>query len=83
MFFLLIPPVFGAHAAFLDCHVHLYAHVVLIVVVFVVSTICAVCTLATNNAAAIRALSSSAAHHAGIVSISLLLALLSTSTVDD
>jgi hypothetical protein len=83
MFFLLIPPVFSAHTTFLDCHVHLYAHVVLIVVVFVLSTICTVCALTANNAAAIRALSSSAAHNAGIVSIPLLLALLSTSTVDD
>jgi len=83
MLFLLIPPVFCAHTAFLDCHVHLYAHVVLIVVIFVLSSICAVCALTSNDAAAIRALSSSAAHHAGIVSISLLLALLTTPTVDD
>jgi hypothetical protein len=86
MFFLLIPSLLCIHAALLTGHVHLYAHVVLIIVILVFSIVLTVRTFTTNSTPAIRALASSppcAAHDTRCISIALLLALLPPCAIND
>tara|TARA_R110002003_G_scaffold27_18_gene1476 strand:- start:11429 stop:11680 length:252 start_codon:yes stop_codon:yes gene_type:complete len=83
MLLLLFPSLFGCHAAFLNSHAHLLAHIVVILLL----VLRAVCTLTTNQTPAICAFpaptSSCAANNARRISVTLLPSLLSASTIDD
>jgi hypothetical protein len=83
MLLLLFPSLFSCHAAFFNSHAHLFAHIVVILLL----VFRAICTLTTNQTPTICAFpaptSSCAANNARRISVTLFPSLLSSRTIDD